>query len=120
MTVFKAFLRHFVIYFAIFLFLFLAWYFITKSSIALGLILGTVISVFMAFSWYVSLRRAYDEHTTNIRTGSATRVILVILACLIWYKFSTYINIFGVLLGLLLTYVLITFHAITTQIFRKR
>ncbi|CAD2072113.1 ATP synthase subunit I [Phocicoccus pinnipedialis] len=120
MTVFKAFLRHFVIYFAIFMLIFLAWYFITKSSIALGLILGTVISIFMAFSWYVNLRRAYDEDETNIRTGSATRIILVILACVIWYKFNEYINIFGVLFGLLLTYILILYHATTTQIFRKR
>lgn len=120
MTVFKAFLKHFVIYFAIFIAVFTAWYLITNSSIALGLLVGTVISIFMAFSWYISLWHAYNRETTNIKTGSATRVILVLLACMIWYRFSGYVNIFGVLLGLLLTYVLIIFYAINTQIFRKR
>lgn len=120
MTVFKAFLKHFVIYFAIFIAVFTAWYLITNSSIALGLLVGTVISIFMAFSWYINLWRAYDSHTTKVRTGSATRVILVLLACMIWYRFNDYINILGVLLGVLLTYVLIIFHAINTQIFRKR
>lgn len=77
-----------------------------------SLILGTIISVFMAFSWYSNYYKALHHQQRILTTGTVTRVILVILACIIWYKFSADLNMIAITVGLMTTYVIIFVNAV--------
>src|SRR5699024_10291812 len=77
-----------------------------------SLILGTIISVFMAFRWYSDYYKALHHQQRILTTRTRTRVILVILACMIWYKFSADLNMIAITVGLMTTYVIIFVNAV--------
>lgn len=81
----------------------------TCSPFILGLIIGTVGSLINTFTFEYFLAKAKEKDNIHISTGNVWRYLTVILACCIWVLFKDYINIFGVIVGLLISYVLIIF-----------
>ncbi len=81
----------------------------TCSPFILGLVIGTVGSLINTFTFEYFLAKAKEKDNIHISTGNVWRYLTVILACCIWVLFKDYINIFGVIVGLLISYVLIIF-----------
>src|SRR5699024_10401077 len=100
----KPFIIFFVLEFVLLIFL--------DRLIVRSLILGTIISVFMAFSCYSIYYNALHHLQRIFTTAIVTRVILVILACMIWYKFSADLNMIAITVGLMTTYVIIFVNAV--------
>lgn len=95
-------------------------YIFTFSSFFLGLSLGLIGSMFTSYSWFYHLKVAQESNGERVKTGTLTRMLVVIALCLIWVRFPDYINIFGILVGLLLTYALIVWRAVLELYKRKR
>ncbi len=81
----------------------------TCSPFILGLVIGTIGSLINTFTFEYFLAKAKEKDNIHISTGNVWRYLTVILACCIWVLFKDYINIFGVIVGLLISYVLIIF-----------
>lgn len=81
----------------------------TCSPFILGLVIGTVGSLINTFTFEYFLAKAKEKDNIHISTGNVWRYLTVILACCIWVLFKDHINIFGVIVGLLISYVLIIF-----------
>lgn len=81
----------------------------TCSPFILGLVIGTVGSLINTFTFEYFLAKAKEKDNIHISTGNVWRYLTVILACCMWVLFKDYINIFGVIVGLLISYVLIIF-----------
>src|SRR5699024_7938727 len=77
-----------------------------------SLILGTITSVFMAFSWYSNYYKALHHQQRILTTATVTKVILVILACILWYKFSSDLNMIAITVALMTTSELIFLNAV--------
>ena len=69
-------------------------------------------SIILLGNWFYHLEKAKQDEENRVKTGTVTRVIIVIVACLVWYRFMADINIFGVLVGLSFTYILMMYRAI--------
>lgn len=61
----------------------------------------------MSYNWYYNLKTAQLTDGEKVKTGTLTRMLVVIAACLIWVRFPETFNIIGILAGLLLTHALI-------------
>ncbi|OFS63512.1 ATP synthase subunit I [Nosocomiicoccus sp. HMSC09A07] len=117
MTLFKGFMNYFAkAFIIIFVIEFLSLFFFDRIIVQ-SLIVGTIISVFMALSWYSNYYKALHSQQRMTTTGTVTRVILVLLACIIWYKFQAELNIIAITVGLMSTYVIIFVNAV--RHFRK-
>lgn len=81
----------------------------TCSPFILGLVIGTGGSLINTFTFEYFLAKAKEKDNIHISTGNVWRYLTVILACCIWVFFKDHINIFGVIVGLLISYVLIIF-----------
>lgn len=112
MSFFRRFYNHFLRYFSIPLIGSLLFVIFTQSSIAAGLLLGTIASALMIFNWYYHLEQAQDEENGKVRLGVMTRFIIVIVTLLVWLRFPETFNIFAIAIGILLGYILIIFHAV--------
>lgn len=84
-------------------------FFFTKSPFILGLIIGVTGSLINTFSFEYYLAKAKKSETIHISTGNIWRYLTAILACILWACFKDNINIFGVIIGLLVSYVLVIF-----------
>lgn len=82
-------------------------YFFTYSPFVLGLLIGTVGSMIITFTFEYFLAKAKEKDNIHISTGNIWRYLTVILACCIWVMFRDAINIFGVMVGLSLSYILL-------------
>lgn len=118
--IFKSYYKQFLKYLIILFFLSIIAYIFTLSTFFAGLSLGIIGSVFMSYNWFYHLRQAQDENGEKVKTGTMTRLLLVILLCLIWVRFPEIFNIFGILVGVLLTYLLIIWRALLELFKRKR
>lgn len=87
--------------------------FLYDSPVIVGFVIGTTVSIILLGNWFYHLEKAKQENVEHVKTGTVTRVLIVIVACLIWYRFMDDINIFGMLAGLSLTYILMMYRAIT-------
>lgn len=110
MSVFKTFFKLYLQYFLYLILILLVIYFFTGSSFALGLIIGTIASAFSAFVWHYYLDRAINSESLYISSGMGIRFLIAVMACLFWVRFPDAVNIYGIALGLTLTYVMILIH----------
>ena len=83
-------------------------FFFTQSPFILGLIIGTVGSLLNTIIFEYYLAKAKRSDTIHISTGNIWRYLVAILACTLWVFFQDNINIFGVILGLMISYVVVT------------
>ncbi|GAA6824885.1 ATP synthase subunit I [Staphylococcus sp. 18_1_E_LY] len=84
-------------------------FFFTNSPFVLGLIIGIIGSLINTFTFEYYLAKAKKSETIHISTGNVWRYLTAILACVLWACFKDNINIFGVIVGLLVSYVLVIF-----------
>ncbi|TDM10522.1 ATP synthase subunit I [Macrococcus lamae] len=110
MSEFKIFFKLYLQYFLYLILALLVIYLITRSSFALGLIIGTIASAISAFVWHYHLNRAINSDSLHISSGSGLRFLTAVMACLFWVRFPDAISIYGIALGLALTYVMILIH----------
>ncbi|MCM3073558.1 MULTISPECIES: ATP synthase subunit I [Staphylococcus] len=78
----------------------------TSSPFILGLIIGMIGSLINTFTFEFYLAKAKQKDNIHISTGNVWRYLIVILACCTWYFYKDYINIIGVVVGLMISYVL--------------
>ncbi len=101
--IFKQYLQYYlygiIVLFIVFIF--------TRSPVVLGLILGLTGSLCITYTFEYYLAKAKDKDNIHISTGNVWRYLTVIIACCIWVLYKEYINIFGVIVGLSVSYVLI-------------
>ena len=109
---FRRFSHHFLKFLLPLLFISLLIRLFTGSSFAAGFALGTSASILLLLNWYYNLEKAYDPGEEKIRTGTIARLVIVIVTCLFWVRFPEIFSIFGIALGLLLSYIMILFRAI--------
>ncbi|MCG1009895.1 hypothetical protein J4760_07655 [Salinicoccus sp. ID82-1] len=112
MLFFRRFSHHFLRFLLFPLIISLLIYLFTFSSFAAGLALGTLASIMLLLNWYYNLEKAYKTEDGRIRTGTIARLVIVIVTCLFWVRFPDVFSIFGIALGLLLSYIMILFRAI--------
>lgn len=108
----KRFYQYFLKILLIPLFVGIILLFFFDSPVILGFVLGTTVSILLLGNWYYHLEKARREEEERVKTGTVTRVIIVIVACLVWYRFMDDINIFGMIVGLSFTYILMMYRAI--------
>lgn len=120
MKFFKAYFKHFMKYLIILLFLGIIAYIFTSLPFFAGLCIGIIGSMVMTYNWYYNLRNAQLSDGEKVKTGTSTRMLVVIASCLIWVRFPETFNIIGILVGLLLTYALIFWRAASELFKRKR
>lgn len=101
--IFKQYLQYYlygiIVLFIVFIF--------TRSPVVLGLILGLTGSICITYTFEYYLAKAKDKDNIHISTGNVWRYLTVNIACCIWVLYKEYINIFGVIVGLSVSYVLI-------------
>lgn len=101
--IFKQYLQYYlygiIVLFIVFIF--------TRSPVVLGLIIGLSGSMCITFTFEYYLAKAKEKDNIHISTGNVWRYLTVIIACCIWVLYKEYINIFGVIVGLSVSYVLI-------------
>ncbi|UDI77824.1 ATP synthase subunit I [Staphylococcus taiwanensis] len=100
---FKQYIQYYI-YFLIFL---SVLYIIISNSFILGLIIGTFGSLINTYIFELYLSRAKQPDNIHISTGNIWRYLVAIIACLIWFFFKEYVNIIGIMIGLMISYVLI-------------
>ncbi|KAA1039254.1 ATP synthase subunit I [Macrococcus equipercicus] len=110
MSEFKIFFKFYLQYFLYLILAVLVIFLFTGSSFALGLIIGTVASAISAFVWQHYLNRAINSDSLHISSGSGLRLLIAVTACLFWVRFPDAVSIYGIALGLALTYVMILIH----------
>lgn len=107
MSEFKANSKHLIKYYMIALGLLVVLYFIWTSPFILGLILGTIASTINTLIFEYYLARAKNPLTIHISTGNIWRYLVAFITCVLWYLFKEHINMLGVVLGLMVSYVII-------------
>ena len=60
----------------------------TYSPFILGLIIGTIGSLFNTFTFEYYLAKAKEKDNIHISTGNVWRYLIVVLACCIWYFYK--------------------------------
>lgn len=120
MHIFKGYFKNFMKYLIILLIISIIAYIFTLLPFFAGLSVGIVGSMLMSYNWYFNLRTAQISDGEKVRTGSSTRMLVVIGACLMWARFPEIFSIFGILVGLLLTYALIFWRTASELFKRKR
>ncbi len=88
----------------------LLWGFTAHKTIALGLILGTSLSLFNMWLLMKRIERfseAVDEGKKVRSLGTVSRMATAVLAVFIAIKFPQYLNIYSVIVGLMTSYVVI-------------
>lgn len=99
--------RQFIQYYIYFLILLSIMYFIKSNSFLLGLIIGTVGSLINTYIFEIYLSRAKHPDNIHISTGNVWRYLVAIITCIIWVVFKENVNIIGIMIGLMISYVLI-------------
>ncbi|TDL95401.1 ATP synthase subunit I [Macrococcus carouselicus] len=110
MSSFRAFFKYYLQYFLYLILILLVIYLFTRSSFASGLIIGTLASAISTFVWHHYLDRAINSESLYISSGMGIRFLIAAMACLFWVRFPEAISIYGIALGLTLTYVMIVIH----------
>ena len=120
MKIFRGYFKFFMKYLIILLVLSIIAYIFTFLPFFAGLCVGIIGSMVMSFNWFYNFKNAQLEDGGKVKTGTFTRMLVVIAACLIWVRFPEIFNIIGILIGLLLTYALIFWRAASELFKRKR
>lgn len=101
--------RQFIQYYIYFLILLSILYFIKSNSFLLGLIIGTLGSLINTYIFEIYLSRTKQPDNIHISTGNVWRYLVAIIACIVWVVFKENVNIIGIMIGLMISYVLIIF-----------
>ncbi|PNZ68632.1 hypothetical protein E2556_09990 [Staphylococcus croceilyticus] len=99
--------KQFIQYYIYFLILLSVLYIIKPNPFTLGLIIGTFGALINTYIFEFYLSRAKQPDNIHISTGNIWRYLVAIIACLIWFFFKEYVNIIGIMIGLMISYVLI-------------
>ena len=99
--------KQFIQYYIYFLILLGVLYIIIPKPFILGLIIGTVGSLINTYIFEVYLSRAKQPDNIHISTGNVWRYLVAIIACIVWVVFKENVNIIGIMIGLMISYVLI-------------
>ena len=73
----------------------------------LGLMIGTCGSLVNTYIFEIYLAKSMHKETTQMSTGSTWRYLVAVIACVLWLFFKEHINIIGVLIGLMISYIVI-------------
>ena len=82
-------------------------YLFSPHPFLLGLIIGTCGSLINTYIFECYLFHAQKADSNHISTGNMWRYLVAIVVCSIWFFFKDYINIIGVLIGLMISYIVI-------------
>lgn len=82
--------------------------FIPKPFI-IGHIIGSFGSLINTYIFELYLSQAQKQETSQISTGGIWRFLVALAACIIWVYFKNQVNIIGVMIGLMISYLLIIF-----------
>lgn len=74
--------------------------------------MGTFASILLILSWFYHLEKSYDSDLGKVKTGTLMRYLIVIITCLIWWRFPEIFNIFAIAVGLSFSYILIMLQGI--------
>ncbi|MCD8916186.1 ATP synthase subunit I [Staphylococcus sp. IVB6181] len=83
--------------------------FLIPKPFIIGLIIGSFGSLINTYIFELYLSKAQKEETSQISTGGIWRFLVALAACCIWLFFKNQVNIFGVMIGLMISYFLIIF-----------
>ena len=81
-------------------------YLIVPHPFILGLLIGACGSLVNTYIFESYLARLKKD-AIHISTGNIWRYLVAIIACLLWFFFKDHINIIGVLIGLMISYIVI-------------
>ncbi|WP_156823578.1 ATP synthase subunit I [Salinicoccus albus] len=109
---FRRFTKHFLNFLLFPLIVSLLIYVFTTSSIAAGFALGTFASILLLWNWYYNLEKSYENEEGRVSTGTVMRLVIVVVTCLFWVRFPDTFNIFAIMAGLVLSYIMIMFQGI--------
>ena len=82
-------------------------YSISPHPFLLGLMIGTCGSLVNTYIFEIYLAKSMHKETTQMSTGSTWRYLVAVIACVLWLFFKKHINIIGVLIGLMISYIVI-------------
>lgn len=82
-------------------------YLLIPRPFILGLMVGTCGSLVNTYIFESYLAKAKQYDSMSISTGNIWRYLVAIIVCLIWFFFKGHINIIGVLIGLMISYIVI-------------
>lgn len=100
----------------------LGWGFTERQSIFMGLILGTVISLFNLWTMVLRTQKfgeAVLEGKKVRSLGTLSRMAAAVLAVLIAVKYPKTFHLISVVIGLMTSYIVIMIDALISFIFRK-
>ncbi|MCO7043962.1 hypothetical protein NAG80_07715, partial [Staphylococcus hominis] len=66
-------------------------------------------SLINTYIFEIYLSRAKQPDNIHISTGNVWRYLVAIIACIVWVVFKENVNIIGIMIGLMISYVLIIF-----------
>ena len=69
--------------------------------------IGTCGSLVNTYIFEIYLAKSMHKETTQMSTGSTWRYLVAVIACVLWLFFKEHINIIGVLIGLMISYIVI-------------
>lgn len=103
-------LRH-IKYFLFLLALYvLGWGFTPYQDWFLGLILGTIVSFYNHWLLYQKVKKFTDAVASGAKAytlGSFSRMAAAVLAVVIAVRFPEYLNLYGVIIGIMTSYIVI-------------
>lgn len=99
--------KQFIQYYIYFIILLAVLYVIIPNPFILGLIIGSLGSLINTYIFELYLSRAKQPDNLHISTGNIWRYLVTIIACLIWFFFKDEVNIIGIIIGLMISYVII-------------
>ncbi|MFS0645521.1 ATP synthase subunit I [Siminovitchia sp. 179-K 8D1 HS] len=100
----------------------LGWGFTERQSIFMGLILGTVISLFNLWTMVLrthKLGEAVSEGKKVRSLGTLSRMAAAVFAVLIAMNYPSTFHLISVVIGLMTSYIVIMIDALISFIFRK-
>lgn len=98
------------------------WGFTPYKSVFLGLLLGTVLSVYLLWGMYSKVKRFGNAISEKRRTGSLgtlQRMAVAVLAALIATRYPETFHLYSVILGLMTFYIVIMIDSLYQSIRKK-
>ncbi|MBO1199691.1 ATP synthase subunit I [Staphylococcus simiae] len=99
--------KQFIQYYLYILLILAIVYFFNHHPFILGLMIGIIASMVNTYIFEIYLDNAKKDDTMHISTGNMWRYLVAILACIIWYFNKETINIIGIIIGLMISYVVV-------------
>lgn len=101
--IFKKYLQYYIYWLSVLVIIAL----IIPKPFIYGLIIGSFGSLINTYIFELYLSKAQKEETSQVSTGGFWRYLVAFLACCTWLFFKNQVNIIGVMIGLMISYILI-------------